>query len=270
MRCILTKSGRNKFQRGSLVNRVDREKKAYDEDDFMEYSHRWHMRFKHIFYMPNTTRIEKIFDDQIRKESKGKRVLEIGCGPGVMAANLIENGAGYIFGMDISEKLLSEAKKTEIKGRMEFALGDIHERIEGTYDVIFGRAILHHIDYRLVLTRLFKENLNPGGSMFFIEPLGANILMRLYFKIAPKAHTPDEKPFFQEDLNWFQKTFSNFQLVPINYLSLPLGILSSLIFSRPDNLLTRIGDRADVWIAEKLKVLTPRFRAALFIIKKSP
>jgi len=227
------------------------------------------MRFKHIFLTPNTLLNESRFEDLIRTKSLGKRVLEIGCGPGVTASNLINQGAGYVFGMDISEKFLGEAKKKEIPGRMEFAVGDIHKPLRGKYDVIIGRAILHHIDYQPVLTRLFTENLNPGGSMFFMEPLGENFLMRLYFKIAPKAHTPDERPFFKRDLRWLKKTFPNFKLVPINYLSLPLGILSSLLISSPNNFLTRFGNLADTWVGEKFKFLSPRFRSAIFIIEKS-
>ncbi|NJL52516.1 MAG: hypothetical protein HC930_10405 [Hydrococcus sp. SU_1_0] len=58
--------------------------------------------------------------------------------------------------------------------------------------MIFGRAILHHLDYQEVLGRLYRDNLNPGGVMIFMEPLGSNLLLRLYWQLAKEAHTPDE------------------------------------------------------------------------------
>jgi 2-polyprenyl-3-methyl-5-hydroxy-6-metoxy-1,4-benzoquinol methylase len=37
-----------------------------------------------------------------------------------------------------------------------------------SYDLIIGRAVLHHVDYQQVLRQLYDNNLNPGGKMFFI------------------------------------------------------------------------------------------------------
>lgn len=59
-------------------------------------------------------------------------------------------------------------------------------------------------------------------------------------------------------------------MIPVHYLSLPLGITSSLLLlPGPDNVFTHWGDRADDWIAKKnLKFLGPRFRAVFFTIQK--
>lgn len=249
--------------------RAERERRAYDEDGIWDEAHRWHMRFKHVFHTPNTVRVEGLFDEKVRTSGIGKRCLEIGCSSGVTASKLIEDGAAYVFGVDISEKFLMEAKRKEIKGRMEFAVADIQKPLEGRFDVIFGRGILHHVDYRKTLVRLHRDNLNPGGSMYFVEPLGSNLLMRLYYIIAPRAHTPDERPFFRNDLRWLRENFPGFRLIPMNYASLPLGIVSSFLFRRPDNPLTRLGDRIDTWIAGRIPFLVPNFRAAVFAFTKS-
>lgn len=248
--------------------RAEREKQAYDEDGVWDHAHGWHMRFEHVFHTPNTRRLEKQFEDTVSSEGAGRRLLEIGCGPGVTAESLVRAGAGYVFGVDISEKFLAEAKLKEIPGRMEFAVKDIQKPMEGRFDVIFGRGILHHVDYREVLRRLYDDNLNPGGTMHFLEPLGANILIKIYYRVAPKAHTPDERPFFPPDLRWLRGAFPGFRITPINYLSFPLGVASSLVFPRPDNALTRAADRADTWIAGNLPFMVPRFRAAIFSFTK--
>ena len=137
--------------------------------------------------------------------------------------------------------------------------------IKGTYDIIFGRAILHHIDYKVVLKRLYYSNLNYGGIMIFVEPLGSNLLIRLFKLIVKSAHTSDEKPFFRQDLRWLRE---NFEMYPINYFSLVFGILSSIIFSNSHNYLMRLSDKIDFWLGKKVRLLAPNFRAAILIIKK--
>ena len=57
------------------MNRAAREKEAYDEGTVWEDSHAWHMRFKHVFYCPNTIHNENIFNDLIERDIEGKRVL---------------------------------------------------------------------------------------------------------------------------------------------------------------------------------------------------
>ncbi|HEX2612988.1 MAG TPA: hypothetical protein VHO02_05305, partial [Fibrobacteria bacterium] len=69
-------------------------------------------------------------------------------------------------------------------------------------------------------------------------------------------------------LRWLERNLPGFRLIPNNYLSLPAGIVSSLFFPRPDNVITRAADRADRWIAKHLRVLTPRFRNAIFLFEK--
>ena len=177
-------------------------------------------------------------------------------------------GAGYVCGIDISEKAIEEANKTAIKGRLEFSNKDIAEHIDGSYDIIFGRAALHHLDYRTVLTRLYESNLKPGGFMIFMEPLGSNLLIKLYHAVTKSAHTPDEKPFYREDLKWLSRTFPNLQIIPVNYFSLIFGLISSFLFSQADNVLMRLCNKIDCWIAKDVKYLVPNFRQGIFVIKK--
>lgn len=73
--------------------------------------------------MSNTTRNEKIFDDLITKEIENKKALDIGCGVGVSSQKLISSGASYVYGVDISEKLISEAKRKGNKGKFDIITG---------------------------------------------------------------------------------------------------------------------------------------------------
>lgn len=250
-----------------METRSKREKDSVDESDIYQNSARLHQSFSHVFECPNTLRAEKILQNTIAHYVPHKKVLDIGCGTGNSSLALLEHNPISVCGIDISERFISYAKQFERESQLYFTLHDIATPIEGKFDVIYGRAILHHLDYREVLERLYSENLNPNGIMLFMEPLGSNLLLRLYWRFSQKVHTPDEKPFMRYDLAWLSGKFEHFFIVPINYFSFLFGILSSKVFERPDNYLMKICDFIDTNLA-KIDYLKPNYRQAIFIIKK--
>lgn len=247
--------------------RSQREKESVDYTNIYQNSEQWHQNFAHVFQCPNSLRHEKTLKDLINLHVPGKRVLDIGCGYGGSSLDLLQQQASYVHGIDISERFIASARSFAQENRLDFDLHDISQPMTGNYDVIFGRAILHHLDYQEVLSRLYRDNLNPGGVMIFMEPLGSNLLLRLYWQFAKDAHTPDEKPFMRQDLQWLQRQFSQFTLIPINYFSLLSGILSSKLFKRPDNPLMKISDILDTKLAA-ISYLHPNYRQAIFVINK--
>jgi len=249
------------------MSRAEREKRAYDEERVFESSHGWHVRFRHVFECPNTLAHERLFQETVRRAAAGGRVLELGCGDGASAQEILKLGAARVRGVDISETLIARAREREVPGRLDFLRRDATEPIDGTYELIVGRAVLHHLDYREVVKRLHAANLAPGGTMLFIEPLGGNPLIRIFHWMAPGAHTADERSFERDDLRWFETTFDRAEIVPFNYLSLPAGLLSSLLFRSADNMLTRLADRFDRWLAVRVLWLAPQFRQAVLIIR---
>lgn len=251
-----------------MSSRAEREKAAYDEHGVFESSHGWHVRFRHVFECPNTLRNEGLLEARLRAAVAGGRVLDIGCGDGASSEALLELGAASVLGIDVSETFIAKARGREQPGRLEFVNGDVGAPLEGEFDVICGRAILHHLDYRGVLERLHQSNLKTGGSMIFMEPLGSNLLIRLFHAVAPRAHTPDERSFLRSDLRWFRRRFARLEILPVNYLSFPAAILSSLVFPSADNVLMRLCDRADGWLARHVPPLVPQFRQAILVIGK--
>jgi SAM-dependent methyltransferase len=183
-------------------------------------------------------------------------------------------GAAQVLGLDISEASLAIARERADAqpylrdGRLDFRLGDVTARPEGSFGCVFGRSILHHIDYRSVLPRLYDEHLEPGGAMLFMEPQGENLLIRAYTRMVGAAHTPDERSFMAEDLRWLGEHFAGLELHPVNYLTLPAGIVTSLLRTPPDIAPMRACDRADDWIARRLPRLRPHFRQTIVVIHK--
>lgn len=249
--------------------RAKREQRAYDEDRVWERSNTWHARFRHVFESPNTLRYEDLFRRLVATRSVERRVLEIGCGDGAMAEQIAGFGASYVLGIDISSESVATARPREVADRLEFRQGDVQQPLDPalTFDLIIGRSILHHIDYRPTLRLLYDRTLAPGGTMAFMEPLGSNPLVRIYHALG-RAHTPDEASFERADLEWFRRTFRHIALYPINLLSFPLGVVSSRLLSNPDNVVLRFADRIDVWIAGHVRSAIPYYRHLLLVIDK--
>ena len=258
----------NTSQRNENLTRAQREQKAYDEDGVWIKSHAWHTHFQHVFESPNTTRYDQFFFETMKRQAHNKRVLEIGCAEGNVAQQVFKFDPAYLKGIDISQESIRAAKQREIPNRMEFVQGDVGEGLDSSFDLIFGRSILHHLDYRSVLRSLYSNSLNDGGVMVFMEPLGSNPFIKLY-SVFSNAHTPDEKSFDREDIKWLQSNFKNIGIYPINLLSLPLGMLSTYVFRSANNFMLRLADKVDAWIGEKSRASAPMFRQALIVIRKA-
>lgn len=248
--------------------RSQREREAYDEHGIDSAMDAWHSRFPHVFRGPNTQRAEDIFESLTEAAVRGKRVLDMGCGQGKSSVQLLDKGAEYVLGIDISRAAIGKARAHPNQKGLKFRVGDISEGVEDCFDCIFGRSILHHIDYQTVLPRVFAKNLTVGGVMLFMEPQGKNLLIRMYSRLVPSAHTPDEQSFMPSDLAWLRDHFESLELFPVNYLSFPAAIVTSRLNIGANNLLLRLCDRIDVWLASRVSRLHSRYRQTIVVIRK--
>jgi len=249
------------------MERSDRERFFHDEVDIHSRNREVHGRFAHVFKSPNSLRADRYFKGLLQSAVPGRRALEIGCGVGTLCQKVQRMGAVEVHGFELSSRALESARERACEA-LRFFAHDAHLPWDGEYEVIFGKAILHHLEYREVLPRLFRDNLRPGGEMVFFEPLGGNLLMRAYWKLGSKYHTPDERPFQEDDLRWLAETFPGFRMVPFNYTTLPAGIVSSFISGNPGNWLMSACDRVDTLIAERCGFLQTHFRSGVFHIRK--
>jgi len=141
--------------------------------------------------------------------------LDYGCGNGhtlLEVSSIIKKGIG----IDISEAYIEEAKSTaQNKGiaNVEFFVMDAINTTfkNGTFDIVRGAAILHHLDLMSSLNEI-KRILKEDGCGFFIEPLGTNPIISLYRKMTPKARTLDEQPLRNKDIKLIKKVFPNVQI----------------------------------------------------------
>ena len=246
--------------------RARRESEAYDGGRVHEVSHRWHARMSHVLIGPNTMRAEAIFASLAATRAHNGDVMDVGCGSGGLSAQLHEHGARSVYGFDVSRREIELARSAygDLAG-VTFGVRAADEPIEGTFDLVIGRSILHHIDFRRVLPTLFERNLAPGGLMLFMEPTSHPLGM-LFHALVRSAHTPDEWPLTPADVGWLRRSLDA-RVRPVNLLSFPAGAISSVTCRSADNALMRAADRIDQAL-ERRAHLAARGRQGIIVIER--
>src|SRR5207245_515478 len=144
----------------------------------------------------------------------GKRVLDFGCGSGENALLLARRGA-RVAGIDISTSLLAVAVRrfavNGLPGVARFVAGSAHDLPlrSGSIDVVFGIAVLHHLDLDAAAAEIFRV-LTPGGRAIFQEPVRDSPLIRLLRRCVPYRApdvSPFEHPLTSEELKQFSGRF---------------------------------------------------------------
>ena len=144
----------------------------------------------------------------------GLRVLELGCGSGRNAVMTALKGA-CVTGIDISKSLLdlaiSRAAANNVSTTAHFVEGSAHRLPFGdaSFDLVFGVAILHHLDLTLAATEIARV-VKPGGRAVFSEPFRNSTLIRRIRPWIPYAApdiSPFEGPLTDDHLAVFSKAF---------------------------------------------------------------
>lgn len=108
----------------------------------------------------------------------GKKVLELGCGLGKTATMLAMSGAD-VTAFDISYMSAfvtqKQAALNNVGDRVETvtAVGEKLPFADESFDVVFGKAVLHHLDVDQGWSEIARV-LKPGGKVAFSEPMGMN------------------------------------------------------------------------------------------------
>jgi len=235
-----------------LAQRVAREKAAYDGGSVHKESSALQARFFHVFSCPNSLRGEQYLDQMVAHYGKDKDILDYGCYNGWMTPRYRKLGPNTITGLDISETAIANAKAVH-GDQAKFYAGDAHAMPfpDKSFDLVVGRAILHHLDLELALKEIHRV-LRPGGNAIFIEPLGDNPGAKLLRWLTPKARTKDEKPLTKSSILQADDFFGGSSHFFINLVSVPVAMLTSLTPLSPDNTLLRLADHTDRLLARTL------------------
>lgn len=162
---------------------------------------------------PETTVFPLEYAYHLLGDVRGKTILEYGCGDGLNTVVLANRGARVI-ALDISPELLAVAQKRLEINRcdgVELLIGSAHTLPlpDESVDIVFGMAILHHLDLKLA-SREIQRVLKKGGKGIFKEPVrNSKLLARLRPLFPMHADvSPFERPLTDKELKDFAGPFT--------------------------------------------------------------
>ncbi len=141
----------------------------------------------------------------VQQYAMGANVLEYGCGNSPFSIQIqLSSVAKSVSGIDLSAVAINDARNRAQQANVDAARFRVANAENtgfdsGSFDVIFGSGILHHLD----LEKSYREIarlLAPGGVAIFQEPLGHNLAINAYRRRTPDQRTPDEHPLLMRDL----------------------------------------------------------------------
>jgi ubiquinone/menaquinone biosynthesis C-methylase UbiE len=113
---------------------------------------------------------------------RGKRVLELGCGPGDYTIMMSRRGA-QVTAVDIAPASLAitrrraEANRVHRAVQVNWMAAETLAFPAESFDWVVGFGLLHHADSTALAPEV-RRVLRPGGRALFREPLGANPLLK--------------------------------------------------------------------------------------------
>jgi SAM-dependent methyltransferase len=110
------------------------------------------------------------------RQNNGRRLLEIGCGEGLILAQLEDEFE--TFGVDVSSYAIEQAGRYAPASRC--CVADIQESLPdhlhpGSFDMLMARYVLEHVRQPAVALRNLAGLLKPGGILFFAVPYTESI-----------------------------------------------------------------------------------------------
>lgn len=142
-------------------------------DKFAELAHRWwdpNSEFKPLHDI-NPLRLNWI--DASCHGLAGKRVLDVGCGGGILAESMAARGAS-VTGIDLGERALSVARLHLLESgeshQLDYRLISAEAmaaEAPGEFDVVTCMEMLEHVPDPASVVRACANLVKPGGQVFF-------------------------------------------------------------------------------------------------------
>ncbi len=100
---------------------------------------------------------------------EGKHVLDLGCGYGWHCKYSAEKGAAQVLGIDLSQKMIEEAKRRNRDGKIAYRVCGIeeYEYPKHRWDLVISNLALHYIEDIGRIFQKVHQTLKPNGSFLF-------------------------------------------------------------------------------------------------------
>jgi ubiquinone/menaquinone biosynthesis C-methylase UbiE len=186
--------------------------------------------------------------EMLRTSARGKDVLEYGCGDGSFSLLALKLPAisASLTGIDISDVAIGKAAARPAQlgyqnARFREMNAEAMSFPDESFDVVFGRAIIHHLDLEKSFSEVARV-LRKDGVAIFSEPLGHNPLINLYRRRTPTVRTVDEHPLRMEDFTLARRYFARIDTCFHGMFTVMIVFLGLTAVGRPWRLAKAIDD----------------------------
>jgi SAM-dependent methyltransferase len=141
---------------------------------------------------------------------------------------LLAKSGAYVSTFDLSRKsVLTCRQRAEINDvyhniRLSVAAGENLPYVNESFDIVFGKAILHHLDADLGWMEISRV-LKPGGKAVFVEPMGMNPVLNFVRDHVPypeKNPRGADRPLNYVDIRKWGRGFRQFWYREIQLFSM--------------------------------------------------
>ncbi|XP_023633158.1 phosphomethylethanolamine N-methyltransferase-like [Capsella rubella] len=144
--------------------------------DNVLYKSRWILRYERVLGEGYMSRggVETTKEFVAKMDLKpGQKVLDVGCGIGGGGFYMAENFDVHVVGIDLSVNMISLALERAIgrKCSVEFEVADCTKKTypDNSFDVIYSRDTILHIQDKPALFKTFLKWLKPGGKVLITD-----------------------------------------------------------------------------------------------------
>ena len=96
------------------------------------------------------------------------RVLDVGCGPGTITADLARRvPGGAVLGIDRSASIVEAARSEHAAANLSFRVGDVYalDLEDASFDVVYAHQLLQHLTRPVAAIVEMRRVLRPGGLL---------------------------------------------------------------------------------------------------------
>ncbi|XP_013930658.1 PREDICTED: phosphoethanolamine N-methyltransferase 1-like [Thamnophis sirtalis] len=144
----------------------------------------------------------------------GQHVLDVGCGLGGSDFYMAKEFGVEVLGLDLSSNMVElalERAQKEASSLVQFEISDVTRRLfpEASFDIVYSRDTILHIEDKISLFRKFLSWLKPGGQLLISDyccgPRPWSIAFTQYVKQRKyNLLTPDEYGQLLEEAGFVQ------------------------------------------------------------------
>ena len=175
----------------------------------------------------NLIRLEYLKKNNPKKSFNGLRVLDIGCGGGILCEPLSRLGA-EVTGIDSNEKAINAAKEhAKIKNlKINYINGELSKVAKYSFDIITCMEVLEHVENVNQIISISNDILTKNGIFFgsTINKTFSSYLFAIFFaenvlKIVPRG-THEWKKFLKPNYvkkQFLENDFNNFEVQGVIY-----------------------------------------------------